>query len=84
MKNFKKRATQKTLIELHESVFSQHSRILSFHWIDEYIKPVGGGYFFVLPGVQSKGRFLRRRSVARSGVGLRDFNAGRAAYGSAI
>jgi deferrochelatase/peroxidase EfeB len=26
--------------------------------LEEYIKPVGGGYFFVLPGVQSKDRFL--------------------------
>jgi deferrochelatase/peroxidase EfeB len=26
--------------------------------LEEYIKPVGGGYFFVLPGVQSKDGFL--------------------------
>jgi deferrochelatase/peroxidase EfeB len=26
--------------------------------LEEYIKPVGGGYFFVLPGVQSKGDFF--------------------------
>jgi deferrochelatase/peroxidase EfeB len=58
MKSFKKRATQKTLIEFHESVFSQHSRVLSFHPIEEYIKPVSRGYFFVLEGVQSKNDFF--------------------------
>ena len=26
--------------------------------LEEYIKPIGGGYFFVLPGVQSKDGFL--------------------------
>ena len=26
--------------------------------LEEYIKPVGGGYFFVLPGVQSKDDFF--------------------------
>ena len=26
--------------------------------LEEYIKPVGGGYFFVLPGVKSEGDFL--------------------------
>jgi len=26
--------------------------------LEEYIKPIGGGYFFVLPGVQSKDDFL--------------------------
>jgi deferrochelatase/peroxidase EfeB len=26
--------------------------------LEEYVKPVGGGYFFVLPGVQSKDDFL--------------------------
>lgn len=28
--------------------------------LEEYIKPVGGGYFFVLPGVRSPGDFLAR------------------------
>jgi deferrochelatase/peroxidase EfeB len=26
--------------------------------LEEYIKPIGGGYFFVLPGVQSKDDFF--------------------------
>jgi deferrochelatase/peroxidase EfeB len=26
--------------------------------LEEYIRPVGGGYFFVLPSVQSKDDFL--------------------------
>ena len=26
--------------------------------LEEYVKPVGGGYFFVLPGVQSKDNFF--------------------------
>jgi deferrochelatase/peroxidase EfeB len=26
--------------------------------LEEYIKPVGGGYFFVLPGVKSKDDFF--------------------------
>jgi deferrochelatase/peroxidase EfeB len=26
--------------------------------LEEYIKPVGGGYFFVLPGVRSNGSFF--------------------------
>jgi deferrochelatase/peroxidase EfeB len=29
--------------------------------LEEYIKPVGGGYFFVLPGVQSKDDFFAER-----------------------
>ncbi len=26
--------------------------------LEEYVKPIGGGYFFVLPGVADKSRFL--------------------------
>jgi deferrochelatase/peroxidase EfeB len=26
--------------------------------LEEYVKPVGGGYFFILPGVQSKDGFF--------------------------
>ena len=42
--------------------------------LEEYIKPVGGGYFFVLPGVQSKDDFfaeglLRAAAKARVWVG---------------
>jgi deferrochelatase/peroxidase EfeB len=39
---------------------------LSGERLEEYIKPVGGGYFFVLPGVADESRFL--------GQGM--FNAG--------
>jgi deferrochelatase/peroxidase EfeB len=34
---------------------------LSGERLEEYIKPVGGGYFFVLPGVRSDGSFLGQR-----------------------
>ncbi len=32
--------------------------------LEEYIKPVGGGYFFALPGVVGEGDFLARKLVA--------------------
>ena len=31
--------------------------------LEEYIKPVGGGYFYVLPGVQNPGDYLGRKLV---------------------
>jgi deferrochelatase/peroxidase EfeB len=32
--------------------------------LEEYIKPVGGGYFFVLPGVQGDTDYLGRNLLA--------------------
>ena len=32
--------------------------------LEEYIKPVGGGYFFVLPGVREAGGYLGQQLVA--------------------
>ena len=32
--------------------------------LEEYIKPVGGGFFFVIPGVRETGGYLGQELVA--------------------
>ena len=51
--------------------------------LEEYIKPVGGGYFFVLPGVQSKDDFFAE-GLLRAAARLPNASANRflARYGS--
>ena len=39
--------------------------------LEEYIKPVGGGYFFVLPGVQSKDDFFAEGLLRAAAKALR-------------
>ena len=35
--------------------------------LEEYIKPVGGGYFFALPGVPAKGFYLGQQLIEAAG-----------------
>ena len=34
--------------------------------LEEYIKPVGGGYFFVMPGVESEDGYLGQKLIEGS------------------
>lgn len=50
-----------------EQGFIAVQRRLDGEPLEEYIKPVGGGYFFALPGVPQAGRFLGDTLLAAAG-----------------
>lgn len=51
-----------------EQGFLAVQRRLDGEPLEEYIKPVGGGYFFTLPGVREPGDFLGRPLLEQAGL----------------
>jgi deferrochelatase/peroxidase EfeB len=52
-----------------EAGFLTVQRRLNGEPLEEYLKPIGGGYFYVLPGVREPGDYLGRRLIEAARAG---------------